>query len=53
MRVIALCIGVSAAIFATARTFGGKPPKTMTKEWQEMTNEYLKAQKTEAITGTY
>ncbi|KAF3924154.1 hypothetical protein AA313_de0206256 [Arthrobotrys entomopaga] len=37
--------------------FGGhaltarQPPKTMTKEWQEMSNEYLKGQKAEPITG--
>lgn len=36
------CITASAVIFATGRYFAKPPPKTMTKEWQEMSNEYLK-----------
>ena len=45
MRVLgysALGIAVSFVIFVTIRAFAKPPPKTMTKEWQEMTNEYLK-----------
>lgn len=31
---------------------GGRPsPKTMSKEWQEASNEYLKEQNVEPITG--
>ncbi|KAI9713673.1 MAG: Cytochrome c oxidase subunit 5A [Chrysothrix sp. TS-e1954] len=41
----------SCAVFVVIRYFARTPPKTMTKEWQEMTNEYLKAQRSEAITG--
>lgn len=36
------CLTASAIIFGTGRYFAKPPPKTMTKEWQEMTNEYLK-----------
>ncbi|KAI1805692.1 cytochrome c oxidase subunit IV [Daldinia bambusicola] len=54
-RKIALytAIGVftSFVIFATARAFGGSPPSTMTKEWQEASNEYLKEQNAEPLTG--
>jgi hypothetical protein len=35
-------LGVSLAIFATIRSFARPPPSTMTKEWQEATNEYLR-----------
>lgn len=35
-------LGVSLAIFATMRSFAKPAPPTMTKEWQEATNEYLK-----------
>jgi len=42
MKLIGYCLAASAAIFGTIRYFAGPAPKTMTKEWQEMTNEYLK-----------
>lgn len=35
-------VGVSFALFATMRMFAKPPPSTMTKEWQEASNEYLK-----------
>ena len=35
-------IGVSAAIFSITRHFARPPPKTLTKEYQAMTDEYLK-----------
>ena len=37
-------LGVAAgvAIFAILRQFAKEKPKTMTREWQEMTNEYLR-----------
>ncbi|KAL9108982.1 MAG: hypothetical protein Q9187_008226 [Circinaria calcarea] len=44
-------VGVSFIIFMLERTQARGAPRTMTKEYQEMTNEYLKNQKTEAITG--
>jgi hypothetical protein len=34
-------VAVSFAIFATIRMFAGKEPSTMTKEYQEASNEYL------------
>lgn len=42
MKIILYCLGASALIFGTTRYFARDPPKTMNKEWQEMTNEYLK-----------
>lgn len=42
MKLIGYCLAASAAIFGTIRYFAGPAPKTMTKEWQEMTNDYLK-----------
>ncbi|KAF2261637.1 COX4-domain-containing protein [Lojkania enalia] len=46
--IIAAAIGV----FALTRMFANPVrPRTMTKEWQEATEEYLKAQGTETITG--
>ncbi|SCU91049.1 LAMI_0E04544g1_1 [Lachancea mirantina] len=33
----------SIAIFAFLRQFAGEPPKTMNKEWQLKTDEYLKS----------
>jgi cytochrome c oxidase subunit 4 len=32
----------AGVLFAGVRSFAKPPPKTMTKEWQEATNEYLK-----------
>ncbi|RYP51276.1 hypothetical protein DL768_003373 [Monosporascus sp. mg162] len=46
-------IGVlfSFAIFATMRAFGGPAPRTMNKEYQEASNEFLKNQGAEPLTG--
>ncbi len=38
----AIGIAISAVIFATIRYFARPAPKTMTREWQEMSNEYLR-----------
>ena len=35
-------VAVSAALFFGIHAFARPPPRTMTKEWQEATNEYLK-----------
>ncbi|KAF2238409.1 cytochrome c oxidase polypeptide 5 [Viridothelium virens] len=44
-------LAVATGVFALTRHFARPPPKTMTKEYQEQTNEYLKSQNTEPITG--
>lgn len=44
-------IAVSAVLFAAVRAVARPAPKTMSKEWQEASNEYLKNQKTEPISG--
>ena len=41
-RGIILLVGLSGAIFYTTRLFAGPPPKTMSKEWEERTNEFMK-----------
>ena len=35
-------VGLSFVIFYIIRAFAREPPRTMNKEWQEATNEYLK-----------
>lgn len=35
-------IGAAAVLFGITRSFAREPPRTMSKEWQEATNEYLK-----------
>ncbi|AEO71582.1 341d28af-8b7a-4027-9e4c-767c34573330 [Thermothielavioides terrestris] len=47
----AIGVGISFIIFATLRSFAKPAPRTMTKEWQEATNEYLKSQKSDPLTG--
>ncbi|KAK3386987.1 cytochrome c oxidase subunit IV-domain-containing protein [Podospora didyma] len=46
-----LGIGLSFVIFATMRMFAKPAPYTMTKEYQEQTNEFLKAQNSDPLTG--
>lgn len=46
-----LGVGVSFAAFYTIRLAGRPAPATMSKEWQEKSNEYLKAQNVEPISG--
>lgn len=47
----ALGVGVSLALFVAIRLFAKGSPGTMNKEYQEATNEYLKAQNSEPISG--
>ncbi|EMR09761.1 hypothetical protein PNEG_01945 [Pneumocystis murina B123] len=42
---------ISTILFFTVRSFAASPPHTMTKEWQEASNELLKTQNIEPITG--
>ncbi|EPS40129.1 hypothetical protein H072_6089 [Dactylellina haptotyla CBS 200.50] len=45
-------LAVTAVVFFGGHALtAGPPPKTLNKEWQEMSNEYLKEQKSEPITG--
>jgi len=45
-------IGAACVVFSITRMFANpQRPKTMTKEWQEASEEYLKAQGSEPITG--
>lgn len=41
-KTTSLIVLASCVTFAIIRLFAREPPKTMTKEWQEMSNEYLK-----------
>ena len=38
----AIGVAVSSALFFSVHAFARPPPRTMTKEWQEATNEYLR-----------
>ncbi|CZT10493.1 hypothetical protein WAI453_003110 [Rhynchosporium graminicola] len=44
-------IGATAVLFGTVRFFARGAPGTMNKEYQEATNEYLKAQNSNPISG--
>ncbi|KAI9651064.1 Cytochrome c oxidase subunit 5B, mitochondrial [Ciborinia camelliae] len=44
-------VGVSLSLFLFIRMFAKGSPSTMNKEWQEATNEYLKEQNSEPISG--
>ncbi|KAI1139838.1 cytochrome c oxidase subunit IV [Hypoxylon sp. FL0543] len=47
----AMGVFASFVIFATLRSFAGPSPSTMSREWQEASNEYLKNQRAEPLTG--
>lgn len=44
-------IGISFVIFVIIRMFAGPAPSTMTKEYQEASEEFLRNQGSEVITG--
>ncbi|OKL55796.1 Cytochrome c oxidase polypeptide 5, mitochondrial [Talaromyces atroroseus] len=44
-------VAVSVGLFYTTRLFAKPPPRTMTKEWQEASNEYALKENIEPITG--
>lgn len=46
-------VAVSAALFFGIHAFARPPPRTMTKEWQEATNEYLKVRCLCMLPSTY
>ncbi|KAH8832548.1 COX4, subunit IV of cytochrome c oxidase [Flagelloscypha sp. PMI_526] len=50
VSVVAL-VGFAGIIHFTMRSIGGAPPKTMTREWQEASNERAKEMKLNPITG--
>jgi len=51
--ILAILVGVSAggALYLTSRAFAPPPPKTMTKEWQEASNERARELNLDPITG--
>jgi cytochrome c oxidase subunit 4 len=44
-------VAVAGGIFFGTRGFARGSPRTMTKEWQEATNEYFKENNIENVTG--
>ncbi|KAF9556176.1 COX4-domain-containing protein [Agrocybe pediades] len=44
-------VGVSAGVFFTIQGLGGEPPKSMSKEWQEASNQIALEAKINPITG--
>ncbi|KAK3111886.1 Cytochrome c oxidase subunit 5B, mitochondrial [Teratosphaeriaceae sp. CCFEE 6253] len=50
-RLTMYAIGVSGVLFSLVKYFSRGPPRTMTKEYQEATNEYMKENRIEPITG--
>jgi cytochrome c oxidase subunit 4 len=47
----AMGVLVSLVLFTTMRAFAGPAPSTMNREYEEATNEFLKNQRAEPITG--
>ncbi|KAI9264090.1 cytochrome c oxidase subunit IV [Phascolomyces articulosus] len=48
---VAAVLGVSSVLFWTIRVNGQETPITTTREWEEATNEYLRKQKSDPISG--
>ncbi|KAI8139966.1 cytochrome c oxidase subunit IV [Fennellomyces sp. T-0311] len=48
---IAAVMAASAGLFYVIRVNGQEKPQTFTKEWQEATNEYLKSQNSNPVSG--
>ncbi|KAH7311753.1 cytochrome c oxidase subunit IV-domain-containing protein [Stachybotrys elegans] len=48
---VAVGLAVSFGLFALTRAFAKPAPHTMTREWQEASNEYLKSQNSDPLTG--
>jgi cytochrome c oxidase subunit 4 len=44
-------VAVAGGIFFGTRGFARGSPRTMTKEWQEATNEYFRENNIEHVTG--
>ncbi|KAG8933312.1 Cytochrome c oxidase subunit 5A [Tulasnella sp. 417] len=44
-------VGLAGVAFAGIRSFGGEPPRTLTKEWQEASNEIAREEKQNPLTG--
>ncbi|KAI9655208.1 MAG: Cytochrome c oxidase subunit 5A [Alyxoria varia] len=51
VKTVTIWVGAAVGAFFVIHSFARPPPKTMTKEWQEKSNEYLKRQRIEPITG--
>jgi len=51
--ILAILVGVGAggALFLASRAFANPPPHTMTKEWQEASNERARELNLDPITG--
>jgi len=48
---ISAVVLVSVSFFSFLRAFTPEKPRTMTREWQEATNEYLRSQNANPISG--
>lgn len=44
-------VGAAAVVFYISRAMAGEKPKTMSKEWEEASNEMAKEQNMDPITG--
>ena len=48
---VAALLGLTGVLWTLIRSRAAEAPRTITKEWKEATNEYLKQQKAEPLTG--
>jgi cytochrome c oxidase subunit 4 len=48
---VSVALAISTGIFVVTRMYAQERPHTMSKEWREQTNEYLRKQKANPLTG--
>lgn len=51
ITIVVAALAASTVIFFGVHSLSRPPPRTMTKEWQEATNEYLKKERINPIYG--
>lgn len=48
---VVIGLGAGVGLFAFTRMFAAPPPETLTREWQEKSDEYLKSKNANPFTG--
>ncbi|ODQ78196.1 hypothetical protein BABINDRAFT_9424 [Babjeviella inositovora NRRL Y-12698] len=50
-KAVVISLAFCGGLYAFLRSFAAPPPKTMTREWQEASDEYLKSKNAEPFSG--